>query len=114
MARWNRLHSGLWTQELEPALFHPGHEWVAARKGSTFESACGDGGSELDAIVSLHDKERAMGTMRLTEKICIWLAWHLPRQLVYWCALRVMTNTRESPVEWTCGEAARTWLQAKV
>ena len=28
----------------------------------------------------------------MIEKICIWLAWHLPKQLVYWCAVRVGAN----------------------
>jgi len=25
----------------------------------------------------------------MVEKLCIWLAWKLPRQLVMWCAVRV-------------------------
>ena len=25
----------------------------------------------------------------MTEKIWIWIAWHLPRPLVYWCAIRL-------------------------
>ena len=25
----------------------------------------------------------------MREKIVIWLAWHLPRRLAYWCAVRV-------------------------
>jgi len=24
----------------------------------------------------------------MTEKTVIWIAWHLPRSLVYWCAIR--------------------------
>lgn len=28
----------------------------------------------------------------MSEKIYIWLAWHLPRGLVYWCAMRLLTN----------------------
>ena len=26
---------------------------------------------------------------RLPERFCVWLSWHLPRGLVYWCAIRV-------------------------
>lgn len=29
---------------------------------------------------------------RLIEKFTQWLAWRLPRRLVYWCAIRVMAN----------------------
>ena len=25
----------------------------------------------------------------MKEKLAIWMAWHLPRSLVYWCAVRV-------------------------
>jgi hypothetical protein len=28
----------------------------------------------------------------MKEKLCIWLAWHLPRELVYWCAGRLMAE----------------------
>ncbi len=54
-----------------------------------------------------------MGTQTWTEKICIWIAFHLPRQLVYWCAIRVMTNTKDNPGSWTCAEAAGAWLGEK-
>ena len=26
----------------------------------------------------------------MVEKAYFWLAWHLPRRLVYWCAIRVV------------------------
>lgn len=26
---------------------------------------------------------------RLTEKAAIWIAWHLPREIVKWCYIRV-------------------------
>lgn len=29
---------------------------------------------------------------RLKEKICLWLAYKLPRRLVMWCAVRVGAN----------------------
>ena len=25
----------------------------------------------------------------MIEKLCIFFAWHLPKRLVYWCAIRV-------------------------
>lgn len=30
--------------------------------------------------------------MRLSDRIILWLAWHLPKRLVYWCAVRVMAH----------------------
>ena len=27
----------------------------------------------------------------MKEKILIWIAWHLPRNLIYWCSIRLMT-----------------------
>ena len=26
------------------------------------------------------------------EKLLIWISWKLPRKLVYWCAIRVISN----------------------
>ena len=28
----------------------------------------------------------------MSEKLSIWIAWKLPRRLVYWCAIRLMVN----------------------
>ena len=28
----------------------------------------------------------------MIENICIWAAWLLPKQLVYWCAIRVSAH----------------------
>ncbi len=28
----------------------------------------------------------------MKEKILTWICWHLPKDLVYWCAVRVMAN----------------------
>ena len=28
----------------------------------------------------------------MTDRLAIWLAWHLPKRLVYWCAVRVGTH----------------------
>jgi hypothetical protein len=29
---------------------------------------------------------------RWPEKVCMWIAWKLPRQLVLWCAVRLMAH----------------------
>lgn len=29
---------------------------------------------------------------KLPEKVCTWIAWKLPRQLVLWCAVRLMAH----------------------
>lgn len=29
---------------------------------------------------------------RMRERSLMWLAWHLPRPLVYWCAIRLGAN----------------------
>jgi len=31
----------------------------------------------------------------MAEKIWIWIAWRLPRQLVMWCAIRVGANATQ-------------------
>ena len=42
----------------------------------------------------------------MKEKILIWLAWRMPHDLVYWCAIRVMTFCYGgSPDARTCAEA---------
>ena len=30
--------------------------------------------------------------MDLKTKINMWLAWHMPKRLVYWCAIRMFTR----------------------
>ncbi len=30
--------------------------------------------------------------LRRKEKVAIWIAWHLPRWLVYWCAIRLLSE----------------------
>ena len=30
------------------------------------------------------------------EKIWMWLAWHTPRELVKWCAVRLMANATQN------------------
>jgi hypothetical protein len=32
----------------------------------------------------------------MREKFTIWLAWHLPRYLVYWCAVRLISEASVS------------------
>lgn len=52
---------------------------------------------------------------KMKEKICITLAWWMPRELVYWCALRLMTAAtvgrygNTSPTELTCMDALKRW-----
>lgn len=29
---------------------------------------------------------------KVPEKLWVWIAWHLPRQLVLWCAVRLMAH----------------------
>lgn len=31
------------------------------------------------------------------EKFTIWVAWHLPRSVVYWCAIRLMAAATVPP-----------------
>jgi hypothetical protein len=51
----------------------------------------------------------------MSEKLCIWLSWKLPKRLVYWCAIRVMTNAtvgkheRQVIGELTCATALQRW-----
>jgi hypothetical protein len=33
----------------------------------------------------------------MSEKIWIWLAWHLPRPLVYWAAIRMGAHATQDP-----------------
>jgi len=35
----------------------------------------------------------------VTERIYIWLAWHMPRRLVYWCAIRLAARATQPPYE---------------
>ena len=31
----------------------------------------------------------------MKEKFLIWLAWHMPKSLVYWCAIRLGANATQ-------------------
>ncbi len=33
----------------------------------------------------------------MKEQLCKWLAWNLPRQLVMWCAVRVIADATQGP-----------------
>lgn len=33
----------------------------------------------------------------LTEKLVVWLAWHLPRSVVSWCVIRVWAHATTGP-----------------
>jgi hypothetical protein len=46
----------------------------------------------------------------MMERIWIWLAWHLPRPLVYWAAIRLATwNWKLGPDDRSVSEALRSW-----
>ena len=46
----------------------------------------------------------------MKERILIWITWKLPKSLVYWCAIRLMTyNFTGSPCSRTCTEALKGW-----
>jgi hypothetical protein len=46
----------------------------------------------------------------LVEKFWTWLAWRLPRGLVYWCAIRVLTDGHAlGPDERKVSEALQAW-----
>lgn len=37
--------------------------------------------------------------MRLGDSLAMWVAWHLPRAIVYWCAIRVGCHATQG--EWS-------------
>ena len=49
------------------------------------------------------------------EKLWLWIAWHLPRPLVYWCTIRVGCNAtqdkwaNESPTDLLMMDALKRW-----
>jgi len=51
----------------------------------------------------------------ITERLYIWIAWHLPRDLVRWCFIRVSTEastgygSSQCMSEITCFEASYRW-----
>lgn len=56
----------------------------------------------------------------MRERLCIWLAWHLPRRLVYWALVRAATYEpiglrHDDFIVWEkvpdrgCLDAARIW-----
>ena len=49
----------------------------------------------------------------MIEKLCIWLAWKMPRQLVYWCAIRLNAHATaagyETVPELTVMDALKRW-----
>ena len=57
--------------------------------------------------------------MKVREKVMIWFVWKLPRQLVYWCAVRVAANATNSKYsdqavpEVTTFEALERWMPTK-
>lgn len=51
----------------------------------------------------------------MTEKLLIWVAWHLPRRLAYWTAIRVNSSATttafrdRTPDEVSVMDALRVW-----
>lgn len=39
-------------------------------------------------------------------RLAIWLAWHMPREVVYWCAVRVVLRV---PFETSVADALVAW-----
>ena len=33
--------------------------------------------------------------INMLEKVVMWIAWHLPKPIVYWCAIRVGCNATQ-------------------
>lgn len=51
-----------------------------------------------------------LDTAQRTEKAAMWLAWHAPRWLVRWCAIRLMVQDYgENPSDRLCGDALKAW-----
>ncbi len=41
---------------------------------------------------------------RMKEQIVMFVAWHLPKELVYWCAIRLMAHASASDKALLAGE----------
>ncbi len=33
----------------------------------------------------------------MNEKIAMWIAWHIPKRIVHWCAIRVAAHATQGP-----------------
>ena len=55
---------------------------------------------------------------RMPEKMCMWIVWKLPRQLVMWCAIRLMAHAttgqygNQEPDRVSIMEALKRWDSA--
>jgi hypothetical protein len=45
---------------------------------------------------------------KLKERLIMWIVWKLPRILVYWCAIRLMTFNGGCP-DRSCSDALKGW-----
>ena len=46
-------------------------------------------------------------------RLAMWLAWHMPREVVYWCAVRVVTHAGAAPDgALTAAQALEAWEEA--
>jgi hypothetical protein len=54
-----------------------------------------------------------IGASRI-EKFWIWVAWRMPRELVYWCAIRLLTDKNPlNPDARIASDALKSWREAK-
>lgn len=45
------------------------------------------------------------------DSIAQWVAWHLPKAVVYWAHVRLAVHAYDgNPGERTCGDASKAWL----
>lgn len=58
-----------------------------------------------------------MGLYKIPEKVGVFVAWHLPRFIVYWCAIRLFAHGtagrwgNTDPGKMDCMEALKRWEQ---
>lgn len=56
-----------------------------------------------------------MTIARAREKLVIWITWHLPKQVVYWCAIRLVAHattgkySNQNVTQLTATEALERW-----
>jgi hypothetical protein len=51
---------------------------------------------------------------RMIEKLCIAVAWAMPRKLAYWAFIRVATEgSNEYPAEQPVNECMKRWVAAR-
>jgi hypothetical protein len=73
-----------------------GHQAVVHARGTPVKSSGIEGGAEMKHYGSLRfwlsDRWRVW-----SERVLMWIAWHLPHQLVTWCVVRVFAKATMPP-----------------